>query len=71
MAGEGEKREPLVLWWMPLLALVAPLAYAAWRAASADANALGEAALAFVWPGVLFYAGAIAILWGGWKIDLE
>jgi hypothetical protein len=56
---------------MPLLALVAPLAYAAWRAASADANALGEAALAFVWPGVLFYAGAIAILWGGWKIDLE
>jgi hypothetical protein len=71
MAPETGEKEPFILWWMPLLAVVAPLLYAAWRGASADDNGLGEAALALVWPGVLFYAGALAVLWAGWKIDLE
>ncbi len=66
-----EEHEPFILWWMPVVALLAPLAYAAWRAVSADSGALSAAALAFVWPGVLFYVGAIAVLWGGWKIELE
>jgi hypothetical protein len=66
-----ERKEPFILWWMPVVALLAPLAWAAWTAVSADDNALGEAAFALVWPGVLLYAGAVAVLWGGWKIDLE
>ncbi|MPZ47737.1 MAG: hypothetical protein GEU75_00195 [Dehalococcoidia bacterium] len=65
------KKEPLILWWMPVVALLAPLAWAAWIAASTADNALGEAAFALVWPGVLLYAGAVAVLWAGWKIDLE
>jgi hypothetical protein len=56
---------------MPLLALLAPLGFAAWKAVSAEDGALGEAALAFLWPGVLFFLGAVAVLWAGWKIDLE
>jgi hypothetical protein len=63
--------EPLILWWMPVVALVAPIAWAAWRGASADDGAIGAAALALIWPGVLLYLGTVAVLWGGWKIDLE
>jgi hypothetical protein len=66
-----DSNEPLILWWMPVLSLLAPAVYAAWKGATADADVIGEAALALVWPGVLLYAAAVAVLWGGWKIDLE
>jgi len=64
-------KEPLLLWWMPLLALAAPVIFAAWAAASADGNAAGSALTALVWPGVALYFGALAVLWAGWKIELE
>ena len=63
--------EPLLLWWMPLVALAAPLAFAAWSAASAEGDALGSAAKSLLWPGVALYGVALAVLWGGWKIELE
>jgi hypothetical protein len=56
---------------MPLAALLAPLVYAAWKGASASDGALEAALVTLVWPGVLLYAGTLAVLWGGWKIDLE
>jgi hypothetical protein len=68
---EAKPKEPLILWWMPVVALLAPLVWAAWKAVSADDGALSEAALALVWPGVALYLGAVAVLWAGWKIDLE
>ena len=71
MNHEARPREPLILWWMPVVALLAPLAWAAWIAASTKTDVLGEAAFALVWPGVLLYAGAVAVLWAGWKIDFE
>ena len=71
MTGEAGHKEPFILWWMPLVALLAPLAWAAWAGATADTGGLEAAATAFLWPGVLFYAGAVAVLWAGWKIDLE
>jgi hypothetical protein len=64
-------REPLLLWWMPIVALLAPLVWAAWTAVSADANAFSEAARAMAWPGVALYLGAMAVIWAGWKIELE
>jgi hypothetical protein len=64
-------REPLILWWMPVVALFAPLVWAAWEAASADSGALSEALGALLWPGVALYFGTIAVLWAGWKIELE
>ena len=64
-------KDPLLLWWMPVVALIAPVLAAAWFGATADSGALLEAAKAFVWPGVAAYAATFAVLWGGWKIDLE
>ncbi len=64
-------KEPFILWWMPLVALAAPLVFAAWTGASAEADGLVKALVALLWPGVPLYAGALAVLWGGWKIDLE
>jgi hypothetical protein len=63
--------EPLILWWMPVLSLLAPLLFAAWSAVSADAHAVRAALTAFLWPGLGFYLGAVAVLWAGWKIELE
>lgn len=64
-------KDPFILWWMPLVALVAPLIWAAWTAASTESAALEEAAIALLWPGLALYAGAVGLLWAGWKIDLE
>jgi len=67
----SEAREPLILWWMPLVALVAPLVWAAWKAVSADANGARDGLDALLWPGAALYLGTIAVLWAGWKIELE
>ncbi len=66
-----EPKEPLILWWMPIVALLAPLIWAAWEAASADNDAAGAALSALLWPGAALYLGAVAVLWAGWKIELE
>jgi hypothetical protein len=66
-----QNREPLLLWWMPVVALLAPLLFAGWQGVSADGDALGQAAVALVWPGAPLYLGALAVLWAGWKIELE
>ncbi len=71
MEEKHQPKEPLLPWWMPALALVAPLTYAAWRAVTADAGGLEEALVALLWPGVLLYLGGVAVLWAGWKIELE
>jgi hypothetical protein len=68
---EPEKREPLLLWWMPVLALIAPVVAAAWLGVSAEADALGEAAFGLIWPGVPAYFATLAVFWLGWKVDLE
>jgi hypothetical protein len=60
----------LLLWWMPLVALAAPVIFAAWTAASADADAAASALTALAWPGAALYFGALAVLWAGWKIEL-
>ena len=67
----NSSREPLILWWMPLLALLAPLVFGAWKGASAADDAVREAVVAFLWPGAGFYVTALAVLWAGWKIELE
>jgi hypothetical protein len=64
-------KEPLILWWMPVVAVLAPIVWAAWTAASADGDSVKEALEALIWPGVALYAGAVALLWAGWKIELE
>ena len=70
-ARANRAKEPLILWWMPAVALLAPIIFAAWEAVSADGGALRDAAIALVWPGGLLYLGTVAVLWAGWKMDLE
>jgi hypothetical protein len=64
-------KEPLILWWMPVVALIAPLLAVIWQAATADNNVAGAAAFALIWPGLPLYLVTLAVLWGGWKIELE
>ena len=71
MRHEARREEPFILWWMPVVALLAPLAWAAWQGATADVGGLEAAVTAFLWPGVLLYGAAVIVLWAGWKIDLE
>jgi hypothetical protein len=66
-----EEHEPLLLWWMPVLALVAPVIAAAWLGVSADEDALGKAAFGLIWPGVPAYFATLAVFWLGWKVELE
>src|SRR3989304_2202439 len=47
-SSEAAQHEAIILWWMPLLALLAPLVFAAWKGASADDDALREAVPAFL-----------------------
>lgn len=66
-----DKREPLLLWWMPVLALLAPIISAAWLGVSADSDALREAAIGLAWPGIPAYFATLAVFWLGWKVELE
>ncbi len=68
---EPKQREPLLLWWMPILALVAPIIAAAWLGVSADSDGLGKAAFGLIWPGIPAYFATLAVFWLGWKVDLE
>ena len=70
-AEEARKNEPLILWWMPVVALIGPVLSAIWFGANTDDGDLGEAAVALVWPGAPIYLITLAVLWGGWKIELE
>ena len=49
----AEPKEPLILWWMPLLALAAPAVWAVWTIVSADSQPLQAAAESLLWPGAL------------------
>jgi hypothetical protein len=56
---------------MPAVALIAPVVAAVWLGATADSDGLQEAVKGFFWPGAAVYLITFAVLWGGWKIDLE
>ena len=56
---------------MPVVALLGPIVAFAWTLGTADEDALGKALFALVWPGVPVYLVTVAVLWGGWKIELE
>jgi hypothetical protein len=71
MTKKASHREPLIPWWMPLLALLAPLIAAAWMGVSADEDALSKAAFGLAWPGIPAYFATLAVFWLGWKIELD
>jgi hypothetical protein len=67
----AEHKDPFVLWWMPVLALIAPIVAAAWKGATADSDVAKEVLIGIVWPGLPLYFGLLAIFVAAWKIELE
>lgn len=57
------------------LGLVVAGAFAAYRAVSASgedtAGRLAEFAMNLFWPGVLILGGVAAVVWMGWKANLD
>jgi len=58
-------------WWMPVVALVAPIISGAWQGATADADVFKHVMTGLLWPGLPLYFGLIALFWAAWKIELE
>lgn len=56
---------------MPAVALLAPLAFAAFRAFVGDDGALEEFGRGLVWPGAAIYVVTLLIVWGGWSLNLD
>ncbi|MEX1255282.1 MAG: hypothetical protein WEE64_13165 [Dehalococcoidia bacterium] len=65
----------LLLMWSVVLGLLVAGAFAAYRAVSAStgdtAERLGEFAMNLLWPGVLILGGVAAVVWMGWKANLD
>ena len=57
--------------WMLLLALTAPLGYAAFHAFTGDDSSLRAFSEAVLWPGAPIYAIAVVVVWAGWALELE
>ena len=61
--------------WSSLLAFAGAAAFAAWRAVAVDGEDAGERLATFgsnlLWPGVLIFFGLAAMVWMGWKINLD
>ncbi|MSQ61557.1 MAG: hypothetical protein EXR43_03125 [Dehalococcoidia bacterium] len=55
--------------WMLSIALIAPLGYAAYRAAADES--VGAFLGALLWPGALLYVITVGVLWMGWTANLD
>ena len=69
-------REDLyLLFWSLMLGLVVAAAFGAYRAVSASGEngggRLDEFATSLLWPGALIFAGVAAVVWVGWKANLD
>lgn len=69
------REDALLLASAAVLGLGGAAAFAAYRAVSAvgrDASGrLGEFASNLFWPGVLIFAAVAAVVWFGWKANLD
>jgi len=69
------REDRLLIFWSLVLGLAAAAAFGAYRAISAsDEDASGrfaEFGTALLWPGALIVAGVAAVVWLGWKANLD
>ncbi len=65
----------MLLFWSVVLGLAVAAAFGAYRAVSASGEDAGgrfaEFATNLLWPGVLIAGGVAAVVWMGWKANLE
>ncbi|OGO49439.1 MAG: hypothetical protein A2148_08145 [Chloroflexi bacterium RBG_16_68_14] len=64
-----------LLFWSLVLGLAAAAAFGAYRAVTASgevtAGRLAAFAVNLLWPGVLIFAAVAAVVWLGWKANLD
>ena len=69
------REDRYLLLWSVVLGLAVAAAFGAYRAVSASGEDAGgrlaEFALNLLWPGVLIFAGVAAVVWVGWKANLD
>ena len=69
------REDLLLLLSCVVLGLAAAAAFGAYRAVSASGEDVGgrlaEFAMNLLWPGVLIFAGVAAVVWLGWKANLD
>ena len=61
----------MLLFWSVLLGLVLAAAFAAYQAVSASDERVAEFATNLLWPGALIFVGVAAVVWMGWKANLD
>ena len=65
----------LLFFWCVVLGLAAAGAFSAYRAVSASGEdvtgRLAEFGMNLVWPGVLIFGGVGAVVWFGWKANID
>ena len=65
----------MLLFWCAVLGLAAAAAFGAFRAVSSSGEDVGGRLAEFVmnllWPGGLIFAGVAAVVWMGWKANLD
>jgi hypothetical protein len=54
-----------------VLGLGAAVAFASYRAVNGDGSATADFFENVIWPGVLILAGVAAMVWFGWKANLD
>jgi hypothetical protein len=69
------RSDALLLATAVALGLVAAAVFGAYRAVSADdedtAGRMAEFAMNLLWPGVLIFTGVAAVIFAGWKANLD
>lgn len=70
-----KREDALLLFWSAVLGLTAAAAFGAYRAVNASDESLsgrfGEFAMSALWPGVLIFVAVAAVVWMGWKANLD
>ena len=65
------KADALLLIAAALLGLAAASAFGAYQAVNGDDGAFRDFVVNLAWPGVLIFAGVAAMVWFGWKANLD
>ncbi len=65
------REDLLLLCSAAVLGFAGAAAFAAYRAVSADGDALSAFAENLAWPGALIFLGVAAVVWLGWKANLD
>jgi hypothetical protein len=69
------REDVLLLFWSVVLGLAAAAAFSAYRAVSASGEDTGgrlaEFAMNLLWPGAVILVGVAAVVWMGWKANLD